>query len=76
MLGSKTVLIVDESGYAALDLSEAIVESDGCVAGPAATLFSRLWCESLSIGILSTKLSVVPSSRCLIPHATSLQISL
>ena len=38
MLGSKTILIVDESGYAALDLSEAIEESDGCVAGPVATL--------------------------------------
>jgi len=42
MLGSKTVLIVDESGYAALDLSEAIVESDGYVAGPAATLSETL----------------------------------
>jgi len=42
MLGSKTVLIVDESGYAALDLSETIVESDGCVAGPAATLSETL----------------------------------
>lgn len=38
MLGSKTILIVDESGYAALDLSQAIEESDGCVAGPVATL--------------------------------------
>ena len=42
MLGSKTVLIVDENGYAALDLSEAIVESDGRVAGPAATLSETL----------------------------------
>jgi hypothetical protein len=38
MLGSKTILIVDESGYAALDLSEAIEESDGYVAGPVVTL--------------------------------------
>jgi len=42
MLGSKTVLIVDESGYAALDLSEAIEESDGIVAGPVATLTETL----------------------------------
>jgi len=42
MLGSKTILIVDESGYAALDLSEAIEESDGCVAGPVATLSETL----------------------------------
>ena len=42
MLGSKTVLIVDENGYAALDLSEAIVESDGRVGGPAATLSETL----------------------------------
>ena len=38
MLGSKTILIVDESGYAALDLSQAIEGSDGLVAGPVATL--------------------------------------
>jgi hypothetical protein len=37
MLGSKTILIVDENGYAALDLSEAIEELDGRVAGPVAT---------------------------------------
>jgi hypothetical protein len=42
MLGSKTVLIVDEGGYAALDLSEAIEESDGYVAGPVATLSETL----------------------------------
>ena len=39
MLGSKTVLIVDDSGYAALDLSEAIEESDGRVSGPVSTLW-------------------------------------
>ena len=38
MLGSKTVLIVDESGYPTLDLSDAIQESDGGVVGPVATL--------------------------------------
>ena len=38
MLGSTTILIVDESGYAAVDLSQAIEESDGCVAGPVVTL--------------------------------------
>jgi hypothetical protein len=42
MLGSKTVLIIDGGGYSALDLSEAIEESDGCVAGPVATLDETL----------------------------------
>jgi hypothetical protein len=42
MLGSKTILIVDESGYAALDLSQAIEESDGCVAGPVAKVSETL----------------------------------
>ena len=42
MLGSQTILIVDGSGYAALDLSEAIEESDGCVAGPVASLAEAL----------------------------------
>jgi hypothetical protein len=51
MLGSKTILIVDESGYAALDLSEAIEESDGCVAGPVATLSEALTIlDSTSVG--------------------------
>ena len=35
-------MIVDGSGYAALDLSEAIEESDGRVAGPVATLSETL----------------------------------
>lgn len=38
MLDSKTIMIVDSSGYAALDLSEAIEEAEGRVAGPVATL--------------------------------------
>lgn len=42
MLDSKIILIVEESGYGALDLSEAIEESDGCVAGPVATLSETL----------------------------------
>ncbi|HEX3422593.1 MAG TPA: hypothetical protein VHS33_04225 [Sphingomicrobium sp.] len=42
MLGSQTVLIVDESGYAALDLADAIEESDGCVVGPVATAAEAL----------------------------------
>jgi hypothetical protein len=42
VLCSQTVLIVDEDGYASLDLSEAIEESDGYVAGPVATLFDTL----------------------------------
>ena len=42
MFDSKTILIVEEHGYGALDLSEAIEESDGCVAGPVATLSEAL----------------------------------
>lgn len=42
MLNSRTILIVDAGGYAALDLSEAIEESDGSVAGPVATLAEAL----------------------------------
>jgi hypothetical protein len=42
MLRSRTVLIVDESGYAALDLAQAIEESDGSVAGPVASLSEAL----------------------------------
>jgi hypothetical protein len=38
MLNSMTILIFDGSGYSSLDLSEAIEESDGRVAGPVATL--------------------------------------
>ena len=38
MLESKTILIFDGSGYAALDLSDAIEESEGSVAGPVSTL--------------------------------------
>ena len=38
MLGSKTILIVDGSTYAALDLSASIEDSDGCVAGPVGSL--------------------------------------
>jgi len=38
VLGSKTILIVDGSTYAALDLSASIEDSDGCVAGPVGTL--------------------------------------
>ncbi len=38
MFASGTVLIVDEGGYSAIDLSAAIEESEGCVAGPVSTL--------------------------------------
>jgi hypothetical protein len=38
MLNSMTILIFDSDGYSSLDLSEAIEESKGCVAGPVATL--------------------------------------
>jgi hypothetical protein len=51
MLDFKTILIFEETNYAALDLSQAIEESDGCVAGPVTTLsetpdhprFQRCW---------------------------------
>jgi hypothetical protein len=42
MLDPKTILIFDEATYAALDLSQAIEESEGCVAGPVATLVDTL----------------------------------
>jgi hypothetical protein len=42
MFGSKTILIVDGSIYAALDLEAAVENSDGCVAGPVATLAEAL----------------------------------
>ena len=42
MLDFKTILIFDEATYAALDLSQAIEESEGCVAGPVATLVDTL----------------------------------
>ncbi len=42
MLNSMTILIFDGNGYSSLDLSEAIEESEGCVAGPVATLSEAL----------------------------------
>lgn len=42
MFASGTVLIVEEGGYAAVDLSAAIEESEGCVAGPVSTLSETL----------------------------------
>ena len=42
MLGSRTILIVDGSTYAALDLAAAVEDNDGCVAGPVATLSEAL----------------------------------
>jgi hypothetical protein len=51
MFGSKTILIFDANGYASFDLSEAIEESDGCVAGPVATLSEALIIlDSVDIG--------------------------
>jgi len=38
MFGSTTILIVDGNAYDGLGLSVAIEESDGCVAGPVATV--------------------------------------
>lgn len=42
MFDSKTILIADGSTYAALDLSEAVEDSEGCVAGPVDTLSEAL----------------------------------
>src|SRR5688500_9807197 len=42
MFGSKTILIADGSFYAALDLSQAVEDSEGCVAGPVDTLAEAL----------------------------------
>ena len=42
MFGSKTILIADGSTYAALDLSNAVEASEGCVAGPVETLSQAL----------------------------------
>jgi hypothetical protein len=42
MLGSRTILIVDGSTYAAVDLAAAVEDNDGCVAGPVATLSEAL----------------------------------
>src|SRR4029434_516178 len=42
MFGSKTILIADGSTYAALDLSEAVEDSEGCVAGPVDSLSEAL----------------------------------
>lgn len=42
MLGSKTILIVDNNAYGALDLSSAVEEGGGRVAGPVATLADAL----------------------------------
>jgi len=38
MFGSRTVLIVDGNAYHGIDLSSAIEERDGCVAGPVASV--------------------------------------
>ena len=51
MLNSMTILIFDGSGYSSLDLSEAIEESEGRVAGPVATLSETLTIlESIDVG--------------------------
>src|SRR5688572_27462857 len=42
MFDSKTILIADGSTYAAMDLSDAVEASDGCVAGPVETLSEAL----------------------------------
>jgi len=42
MFGSKTILIADGSTYAALDLSAAVEESEGYVAGPVDTLYEAM----------------------------------
>ena len=42
MLNSMTILIFDGNGYSSMDLSEAIEESEGCVAGPVVTFSEAL----------------------------------
>ena len=42
MFGSKSILIADGSIYAALDLTQALENNEGCVAGPVATLSEAL----------------------------------
>lgn len=42
MLKSRTILIADSSTYAALDLTQAVEDCEGCVAGPVATLSEAL----------------------------------
>jgi hypothetical protein len=42
MFGSGTILIVDESSYGGLDLSETIEELDGFVAGPVSSVSEAL----------------------------------
>lgn len=42
MFDSKTILIADGSTYAALDLTEAVEDGEGCVAGPVASLAEAL----------------------------------
>jgi hypothetical protein len=42
MFGSRTILIADASTYAAMDLSDAVEASEGCVAGPVDTLSDAL----------------------------------
>jgi hypothetical protein len=50
MFGSKTILIVDVNAYNGVDLSLAIEERDGCVAGPVGTIEDvRTILDSLSI---------------------------
>ncbi|WP_028970496.1 hypothetical protein [Sphingomonas sp. URHD0057] len=55
MFGSKIVLIVDGNAYHGLDLSSAIEERDGCVAGPVASIadaISILESETISAAVV------------------------
>ena len=42
MLSSRTILIVDNNSYLAIDLSDAIQDSDGVAAGPVSTVSETL----------------------------------
>ena len=65
MFGSKTILIADGSIYAALDLSQAVEASEGCVAGPVETL-------SEALTILDSRHLAGAIVDCELPDATAL----
>jgi hypothetical protein len=74
MLNSMTILIFDGSGYSSLDLSEAIEESDGRVAGPVATLSETVTIlESIDVGgaiVDCQRFQARPKPSCSSPSAT------
>lgn len=69
LFDSKTILIADGSTYAAMDLSEAVEASEGCVAGPVATL-------SEALTILDSVTVAGAIVDCELPDATALVMRL